>query len=45
MIAEEAGVRVSVGRTEGQVYADADRVVQTLLNLLGNAIKFSHPGG
>ena len=45
VIAEEAGVRVSVGRTEGLVYADADRVVQTLLNLLGNAIKFSHPGG
>lgn len=45
VIAEEAGVRVSVGRTEGVVYADADRVVQTLLNLLGNAIKFSHPGG
>jgi PAS domain S-box-containing protein len=45
VIAEEAGVRVSVGRTEGLIYADADRVVQTLLNLLGNAIKFSHPGG
>jgi PAS domain S-box-containing protein len=45
VLAEEAGVRVSVGRTEGLVYADADRVVQTLLNLLGNAIKFSHPGG
>ena len=45
MIAEEAGVRVSVGDTEGLVYADADRVIQTLLNLLGNAIKFSHRGG
>jgi signal transduction histidine kinase len=45
VIAEEAGVRVRVGRTEGLVYADADRVVQTLLNLLSNAIKFSHPGG
>jgi signal transduction histidine kinase len=45
VIAEEAGVRVSVGRTEGVVYVDADRVVQTLLNLLGNAIKFSHRGG
>jgi PAS domain S-box-containing protein len=45
VLAAEAGVRVSVGRTEGLVYADADRVVQTLLNLLGNAIKFSHPGG
>ena len=45
VLAEEAGVRVSIGSAEGQVYADADRVVQTLLNLLGNAIKFSHPGG
>jgi PAS domain S-box-containing protein len=45
VLAQEAGVRVSIGAAEGQVYADADRVVQTLLNLLGNAIKFSHPGG
>ena len=45
VIAEDAGVHVNIGRTEGQVYADADRVVQTLLNLLSNAIKFSHPGG
>lgn len=44
VLAEEAGVRVSIGTTEGQVHADADRVVQTLLNLLGNAIKFSHRG-
>ena len=45
VIAQEAGVRVSIGRADGEVHADADRVVQTLLNLLGNAIKFSHRGG
>jgi PAS domain S-box-containing protein len=45
VIAEDSGVRVSIGRTEGQIYADADRVVQTLLNLLSNAIKFSYRGG
>jgi len=45
VLAQDAGVRVNIGAVEGQVYADADRVVQTLLNLLGNAIKFSHPGG
>ena len=45
VLAEEAGVRVSIGATEGQVHADADRVVQTLLNLIGNAIKFSYSGG
>ncbi len=45
VLAEDAGVRVSIGAAEGQVFADADRVVQTLLNLLGNAIKFSHTGG
>ena len=45
VLAQKAGVRVSIGTTEGQVYADADRVVQTLINLLGNAIKFSDRGG
>jgi PAS domain S-box-containing protein len=45
VLAEDAGVRVHVGSTEGEVYADADRVVQTLLNLLSNAIKFSARGG
>ena len=44
MIAEDAGVQVRVADAEGEVYADADRVVQTLLNLLGNALKFSPPG-
>ncbi len=44
VLAAEAGVRLQVTRAEGEVRADADRVVQTLLNLLGNAIKFSEPG-
>ncbi len=44
VLAHEAGVNVRVVRTDGEVVADADRVVQTLLNLLGNAIKFSEPG-
>jgi PAS domain S-box-containing protein len=44
VLALEAGVSVRVLRAEGDVRADADRVVQTLLNLLGNAIKFSDPG-
>lgn len=44
VLAHEAGVDIRVARVEGDVLADADRVVQTLLNLLGNAIKFSEPG-
>ena len=44
VLAQEAGVRLRVIHTEGEVRADADRVVQTLLNLMGNAIKFSDPG-
>ena len=44
VLATQTGVRLRVVRAEGQVRADADRVVQTLLNLLGNAIKFSEPG-
>ncbi|MFL6026980.1 MAG: sensor histidine kinase [Friedmanniella sp.] len=44
VLAQEAGVRLRVIHTEGEVRADADRVVQTLLNLMGNAIKFSEPG-
>jgi PAS domain S-box-containing protein len=44
VLAQAAGVRLRVIHTEGEVRADADRVVQTLLNLMGNAIKFSDPG-
>ncbi|NHC22027.1 response regulator [Nocardioides sp. IC4_145] len=44
-MARGADVRLEIGETSGQVLADADRVVQTLTNLLNNAIKFSAAGG
>ncbi len=42
--AEDAGVQLRVEVEELEVCADGDRIVQTLVNLLGNAIKFSPPG-
>ncbi len=45
VIAEEAGVSIRITGRDGSVITDADRVVQTLLNLLGNAVKFSPDGG
>jgi PAS domain S-box-containing protein len=39
--ADAASVEVHIGSVEGRVYADADRITQTLANLIGNAIKFS----
>ncbi|MBA3527758.1 MAG: PAS domain S-box protein, partial [Propionibacteriaceae bacterium] len=41
VLAARAEVRIVVTSDDGVVHADADRVVQTLINLLDNAIKFS----
>lgn len=43
-LADDADIRVRIEHGEGTVVADPDRVVQTLINLVGNAIKFSPPG-
>jgi PAS domain S-box-containing protein len=43
-LARDHGMHVEVGTAHGVVVADRDRVVQTLTNLIGNAIKFSAPG-
>jgi PAS domain S-box-containing protein len=42
---EDAGVQLRIDVEELTVCADADRIVQTLVNLVGNAIKFSPRGG
>ncbi|HVT04535.1 MAG TPA: response regulator [Thermoanaerobaculia bacterium] len=42
-MAEKARVSIEVDRAAGSIWADADRILQTLTNLLSNAIKFSPP--
>ena len=43
-LADKAGITLSVSSLPIQVWADPDRIVQTLTNLLSNAIKFSPAG-
>ena len=43
-LAQSSGVHIRIGEIAGNVWADPDLIVQTLSNLLGNAIKFSEPG-
>lgn len=42
-LAAAVPVELATGPSSGLVHADADRIVQTLTNLIGNAIKFSPP--
>lgn len=43
-IADKAGISLSVSSISQNIWADPDRIVQTLTNLLSNAIKFSPNG-
>jgi PAS domain S-box-containing protein len=43
-LAEESQLSLSYEPLSLEIFVDGDRMVQTLINLLGNAIKFSSPG-
>jgi PAS domain S-box-containing protein len=40
-MADAEGIRIAVEPSSATLWADSDRVIQTLMNLIGNAIKFS----
>jgi PAS domain S-box-containing protein len=43
-MANEAGIHLVVSPASGTLLGDSDRIIQTLTNLIGNAIKFSLAG-
>lgn len=43
-MAEKAEIKLELTTFSVQLWADSDRIIQTLTNLLSNAIKFSSPG-
>ncbi|MEO1131465.1 MAG: PAS domain S-box protein, partial [Cyanobacteria bacterium J06639_1] len=43
--ANEREISLSLAVTSARMYADSDRILQTLMNLMDNAIKFSPLGG
>ena len=45
VLADGRHVELEIGAIDGSVLCDADRIVQALINLMGNALKFTQPGG
>lgn len=43
-MAEKSGVRLEIRAADATIAADSDRIVQTLTNLISNAIKYSNRG-
>ena len=43
-LADAGGITLVLGEADGWAVADADRVTQTLTNIVGNAVKFAPPG-